>query len=152
MNKWQIICPLLLLFAVALWGGHRHLQNQEMELNAAVEHQLSSTLAELEKHQDRGRFPTVEAAREILGGQGVEKRVHTTSLFGDQDLLYNRAQPAVGSDAVVLCAQVGKRLFRIRANRELGEISIGDLRPAGFLRLVKTEELIESEAAGVSNR
>src|SRR5467141_32287 len=113
MNKWQIICPGVLLLVVGLWAGLEHGRSQQRGMRAAVERHLESVLAELEKHQNNGRFPTVDVARTVLNDEAIEKRVHVTSLFATRDLLYNPSQPAVGSDAAVLCARIGQRSFDI---------------------------------------
>ena len=150
-SKWQVICPLALLLVVGLWGVHKHSQNHVRGFGTAIERHLRAILAELENHQDRGRFPTVEAARTILDSEEGKKALHSTSLFAIQDLLYNPAQPAFGSDGIVLCAHVGKGLLSIRANRIVDEILADDPQLVSFVRLTMTEDFTVPQPVGVSN-
>lgn len=152
MNKWQVICPLVLLLAIGLWGVHEHSQNHVKGYRNAIERHLQSILAELENHQDRGRFPTVEAARTILDSEEGKKALHSTSLFTIRDLLYNPTQPAVGSNEIILCADVGETLYSIRANRAVSQIPADSPHLAGFVRVAKPEDLTVPQPSSVSNR
>ena len=138
MNKWQIICPVILMLIVGLWCVHNKAAADDKALRAAIERQLSLVLAELEKNQVAGCLPAIDAARTILNDEAAAKRVNVTSLFGTKDLFYNPLQPRMSSDDPVFCARVGERLFRIRANRKVDEVSRTDFQQAGFVSLATT--------------
>ena len=88
MNKWQIICPVVLLLGALLWAGHAHFQSQETVMLSAIERHLGVVLGELEAHQDAGRFPAPAVASALLNDADIQKRVYVTSLFGAKDLRY----------------------------------------------------------------
>ena len=121
-------------------------------MRSAIDRHLGLVLAELEAHQVGGRFPTVAAATTDLNDADVEKNVHVTSLFGSKDLWYNPSRPAVGSDRDVVAARVGKRVFIIRGNREVREVTDGFLQQAGLVTLAQTEDRPGGEQDGPANR
>jgi hypothetical protein len=131
--------------------GHIHFRNQDKGLRAAVESHLAAVLGELEKHSDGKRFPTLQTASLILNDETVAKRVHVTSLFGTDDLSYNPSQPVIGGYEDVICARFWKRLFMIRANREVREIGEGDLQRGNLVPLIRFVGTTVAEPGGLTN-
>lgn len=127
MNKWQLICPLVAFLVAGLFVSHLHLRNQRRGFHDAVERHLGAVLNELQRHQDGGRFPSVDTARSALQDEAIARKVHINSLFGTDDLLYNPKSPEIGSDSIVLGVRVGDAIFVIKANREVKEVSRREL-------------------------
>jgi hypothetical protein len=138
----------MLLFTVV--SGSIHLRNDDRTIVAAIERHLSAVLAALEEHQEEGRLPSAQWAGDILSDEVVARKVRLTSLFVAKDLLYNPSRPLVGSDAIVLGARVGLRLFAIRANNEASQISDSDPKRAGLVPLSQFIGTRMAEPAGTA--
>ena len=107
--------------------------NQEKGIQFTIERDLRSTLSELEKHQQDGRFPSVQMARKILNDETFTNRV--SSLFSTGDLFYNPSQPLVSKDAIVVCDHLGNRWVAIYANRRLRNLEEIEFRQKHLMPL-----------------
>jgi hypothetical protein len=147
MNKWQIICPLILMLIIAAWAYHTHTEGHVKALNTAIKRHLELVLEELEAHQSGGQFPPVEIASRILNDPDITRRVHVTSLFETRDLWYNPSRPSVRSDADIVCAHIRNNFYAIRPDHRIHGISEKDLRRGGFVPLASpaTDLAIESD-------
>jgi hypothetical protein len=140
MNKWQIICPVSLMVIVGVCFGIVFSRNQANGFTQVVESCLESVLKELKGHPDGGRFPSLDSARSILNDEVVK------------DVFYNPRQPALASDADVICAHFGGRLFMIRADGKVRQISESELRQIGLVSLCSATRRATNWANGHRER